>query len=740
MSYANHPLFCTSVPVPNQFQEVATTGWTCTSSTGDSAFTFNPKTLVPGITTGDLMILRIHSSASASSTLASFRPRTGYPAWSVLYGATARSDGNWHGYRTFVSAPQMYLFYKFYESSDDTTHDFYKGATSTGCYSLTVLRNVNKTVPFDCPGATGDHGTTNWNNYHDFPWQIPALPIATTTYNVLLDGSFYYTGGTSPTEVTDASFVLPSGVEIVSSQHDPGITGGYGRKLILLKGSAPTSAHQNLIKSITPSVSSGTPTVGSASNLRLASSSAPIAELSGMYEFEIAGDSTSQTHYMEWDFEATTGTQYIAEALSGSYGSNSLALVFAIVNPDASLECGVLSMSFSISSEYGQGGDASERDGDFANPVDYMNVWLKRSPSSFSDPHGCKTLFAFTASQTGTHKFRVYVVQDGTAGDTPPYSFIKTFDAGAASWVVTQTYFYGAAISQKSSGMPSNFVATSSSGQSAGTADSRVAPLSVPIAAMGAYSQPSGTVTDMKRACVFTNLVHTGHEPSPVRIAYDDYYHLRYLNIDATDNMEVPAPSGMCGPCVALTGAVIRPTRPVPAKYYATEETASPSAGKYYAEITIGTTDSADNILVAVAPTHAATGYPFSSTAQSVDNTLGGGTVYSSSGDIWYNRTGSMGTTFTTFTAGDIIGVLIDYSATNGAISWYHNGTLQDTVTIYGGANDIGFVPDPDLNVVVAFTYGNGACFPACTFNLTGPFTYTKPSGSVAYDYRNEVA
>lgn len=97
-----------------------------------------------------------------------------------------------------------------------------------------------------------------------------------------------------------------------------------------------------------------------------------------------------------------------------------------------------------------------------------------------------------------------------------------------------------------------------------------------------------------------------------------------------------------------------------------------------------------------------------------------------------FSEFGTSASGFTGFSAGDILGVGVNYA--DGEVTWYKNGTLVRTTTM-----------DTDrtsywLGTGIAFGEGSRTNhFPQITVNWTGPFGGRKPAGFEAWDWPNEV-
>ena len=106
--------------------------------------------------------------------------------------------------------------------------------------------------------------------------------------------------------------------------------------------------------------------------------------------------------------------------------------------------------------------------------------------------------------------------------------------------------------------------------------------------------------------------------------------------------------------------------------------------------------------------------------------------AYNSTGQVYRNGTLEAGTV-DAWVSGDIIGAAIDF--TNWEISFYRNGTLQDTVSIANNSRRYAL-----WNCICSWLHEDTAAAQArFTWNFRGPFGGRKPSGFVAFDFDNEL-
>lgn len=179
---------------------------------------------------------------------------------------------------------------------------------------------------------------------------------------------------------------------------------------------------------------------------------------------------------------------------------------------------------------------------------------------------------------------------------------------------------------------------------------------------------------------------------------------------------------------VAYTNRMMLP------RYCATEEATSRTTGRYYCEYTVdenpdATDTSGNNARVMVVPI-----IYNPQTTVLLNSRLY--TYYNWTGDIGGNgSTESTGNA--SWASGDIIGIAVDYL--NSQIDFYHNGTLQDSVSMFDPSYTYSMMDQVPHKIVVVHALGSRADHNSGHFNFSGPFTYTKPTGFVAIDWQNEV-
>lgn len=723
MSYANHPLLVASVPNPNTFTgTISATACSSTISPGGGTFTINPKTENPNLAVGDICLIQIGTGNQITNS-PSLR---GPDGWNELCGHQGNNENGQTETRANVN-----LYWKVYEAADDTNHTWTVITQGSYCWNVAALKNVSKRCPFPYVRAYKGNSLFNVSNW---AVNIPPIPTQGSSYQNLMvwmainaaNNASYSNPVMDFDPATSASYLGPSENSLIASVHNYYTSyysfAGYTVSDLLFYKGTSTSTHQNLIPTMNPAVVARATSVGGAhTNLN---ANADQDRSSGWTTPSWIGDADTGQHYVEWSFDATEGDQIVILIRSSVSRDNDqgMGYVLSLLNPSSSY--------IAQSAIWDQHGaflsDASGNFSELSSVPTFDHRWghAHTTGSSFSSPWPAYTVHVIdSAPATGTYTIRLNSIYYLT-------SSLDQYQSGGGQWVD----YVGVAIN---GAMPS-FCTTSGSEQTTGatwayggtaSAPFTFSPqLDCPWVDTYGLSFPSGGYSHVAAVLGDPNATF----PSPRLQSADGHFSYAEQPLGETTSY-LTARSGSTAMFPPGTSKVNDNNvlmyivdRPIFASYYATEDATSATAGKYYFEVEINKTTSRSNTFVGL-------GSPIFSHVLT-DGNAGGGLLYNANGTISDLKTGTTVTSgLSTFTAGDIMGVAISYP--DDTIAFYLNGSLEWSGTISG---DMTYdMMGQDFTVFIA---NNPVDNLGVDINLTGPFTYTKPSGYVAYDWTNEEA
>ena len=726
MSYANHPLLCTSVPVPNAIDVPNNSGWTCSAGTAGGNLTINPKTINASLVVGDLMLLEVVGTAKHSNRR--MDPATG---WNMLAGFSGTAGSGAYEFQN-----SKHIYWKFYVAADDKNHDFPVVISDTFCYNLLTIRSVSKRVPF--PFLKGYCNGPTMNGELGFHWGVPPIRMQGTFQNIQYwherssnNDAAYEVPGTDFDPDTSVSYLGPTGMNLIASTWKYNRSGstGNGSGVLIFKG-VPSNQHENRVTSAQPALEANATNQGYSGQLN--TSSAADGDRSAGYTTPYRqGDSTSPSNgikYLEWEFDASAGDECCI--LQRSYGSRSntygASWTLTLVKPDGTYYKGIAIQDQNHGFDFQDCTSSySELASAGVTAPDATYGHLQQTGSSFESPMPCfGGMYINSLPSTGTYKVRMVMTQ---------------YPMTAFSTTHSHLYLWVDYVAVALNGNFPSWTYNSGTAQATGAGTAYDSNESCPFYWLpdldddwtgGGGQQPLGESNRHGSViAVFGDPNTETFPPARLWAASAAFGHAQN-DLGASDWMHqrggsVLPPPGF-GKVNTSSNQFLICDRPIFPDYYATENAASPTMGKYYIEYTCNKTVSdADDAALFLSARIAHRLQTFS---------VGGGAKIAANGTITQMRTGASVATglWTQFVANDVIGVAIDYD--NDAWYCYLNGTLKYTGVIVGelaAALRMDFVP----GVMQAEDDNCG-----WDVNITGPFTYSIPSGFVAWDWTNETA
>lgn len=724
MGFFNHPLLCTSVPVDNGLSATES-GWTCSAVTAGNNLSFNPKTANAQLVVGDLVLaLIVARKAKNGSTV---RPPSDWNGFCYRAGGTAFTSGQ---YETTVNA---FIFWKFYVAGDDKTHDFAIDVDDTYCYNVVGVRGASKKMPFPHVLSVLTGQSDNLCTAHGF--HVPPLQTGNDFGNLMLwypvwDGDTSGTHVVAPVDfdpATSGAYVgqtsSPPTLHFETYYYNEGGGHGAGQGLYIYKD-APRNLHQNYLGNSAPAQISGSITYTPNGTLKAGVGGSDFDNSThfSTSSITVEYDSTTSERYIEYNFEATTGDKInvLMRMWGALTSSRSMVLIPSIIAPDGSKMSGVRAN--------GSGVKWRSASADYTSfsglTPEYIWGDMHQSSSAFEDPCPFIGGFGDTATQTGTHKLRVYIAREGDAD--------VSYNPGSGGTIST-----GCAIDYLAvgiNGMPSE-ISCNGTPRGTGTGNAMSRDMTVPFLFATdleyTWFPPSGSEGDRK-AHILASIGMPAYETWQAPMLYGERGNWGVTQRHASDtgwlsmiSAGTPILPGNAGPDLG-TYNFWKVDRAIYPNYYATEDASSPTDGKYYWEVTV-------DEIGAGAGTGWRVGFVEPMVAHSRGmNSAGGGLAIGAGGQIiHYDGPGLVTTLGSGLSNGDVVGFAVNYNT--DAVDIYVNGSSVYSTTLSAIGHSRGDY--------VAFWHGDAIQY-SCghRLNLTGPFTYTKPTGYVAYDWTNEVA
>jgi hypothetical protein len=434
-------------------------------------------------------------------------------------------------------------------------------------------------------------------------------------------------------------------------------------------------------------------------------------------EFRTVNTGSSQPHYLSKDVTCEAGKRYwvrfnlCARASAGTdyYWAATVSAPSGGLTGSAFFATTVSASSSTLSGQIGTlAPSRGARGGGYSGLPDYCSK---------------EGWFCFDAAETGTYQIRFYVVRQTTD--------LLSWSAGASGVTALECYFGGVAVAE------GYLPLRSSTDASAQPSLAQFQGLTPGMSYDFQPSQRLNTPSDVLQPALSGELVIAGTPLNEVKLwAPKGSSNLtRALNSDLLSYTNAfPRPwrnwDDEGGGLARHYGFMA--DRPVHQKY---DLGAGEQNGRYYWEITVTGTVSGTNTCFGIVPPMAAHGPAFTSTNPSWVGRRGNGSTAEAGA---FTSAG----TVSALATNDVMGFALDIPA--GTLALYKNGSLERTIdlTAYSlfpaqlatksvywaavgaGQSNFDFATDPEFSF-------------SCNFK--GPFTYSKPSGYVAYDYANEV-
>ena len=698
MGWINHPLLVGTGEVTPLSPSQPSNWSACGSIT--TSLTISASSLT-GIEDGDYVIFYVIANQRSDTSNLAWWPTT--PAdngWICLSNDTASADTNTGG---------MGAFGRFYSSSDTSYVFGYDPLSSpvTACWYAYAFRGVSRRVPLDYFLSRGVLPNTDWNlirapssKQHGITGRWVHSTLLTTGNSggqyLDFDNSSYYIGSTKNRLLSwDVSGpngsrrvdqlqwerILGTPDEVVSmgNVYCQGMAGGF-------------DGWSSVNCTITP-VTSGSRTYDV------------------LYADRGVGD-VERYIYKSVDLEA--GETYYFRVRAGSRTNAGYIYYCApcVYAPSGGRTGGYVDTSNAV--EFGSAAWV----GLFTAPSAVYG--FKDGSSGIPDSYAYDLIFPYTAAETGTHQFRIYALYS-------LYSTSLSYDLSGSTPISTSIVLSGAAVGH---GVIPELQSQGTYASGDTRFDSTVRDI------FWKFGSPEDDTWFTPHGAFVAQIVSENTESFNTVRLVDTNYAIAPFKLNSTETGITSGGSQPYGwynadyPYVYAQGHADRPAHP---GYFATEDAVSRTDGKYYWEVTIGGSGNYAGLAFGVAEA-SHTGTPYLSNYAS-------GNGYS---QFWIRGDGSTvdgngtGTSWGgTLTDGDVLGFALNVPG--NSLTVYENGVSVKTFTLSQATNvkySVHMLYRP------VFSYGTSSDTFATSFdfNFTGPFTYSKPVGYVAYDWLNEVA